>query len=394
MSNSKLVLRKGRDLSVSRRHPWIFSRGIYTDTGGLVDGAKVEVYANGDRLLATGHFQHGSIAVRILSFSGRTIDMAFYQDRIHHARENRILSGLPSPDTTAYRLIHGEGDMLPGLIIDIYDTVAVIQAHSIGMYLDLPLITEALQLVMGDQISTIYSKSGSTLPSNYSSQDTDRVLWGADVTTIAIRENGITFPIDFVGGQKTGFFLDQRDNRRLLGKYAMGKSVLNCFCYTGGFSMYALAGGSTSVDSVDISDKAIASLNQLVRDTGYDDIHRGLSDNVLKYLTKEYVPTYDIVVVDPPAFAKRINKRHNAIQAYKRLNAMAISKIAKNGLLFTFSCSQVVDNQMFYDTIVAACIESGREAQVLHRLSQGSDHPVNIFHPEGNYLKGLVLRIL
>jgi 23S rRNA (cytosine1962-C5)-methyltransferase len=329
----------------------------------------------------------------MLAWRDVAIDQAYYNDRVKQAYELRMAIGVLTDTTNTYRLIHGEGDHLPGLIVDVYHDTVVIQCHSIGMYRDIDRIKAALQATLGDAAPHIYCKSQSTLPKNYDATDADRWLDEARPMPVAVSENGVSFNVNVETGQKTGFFLDQRHNRELLRTYSKGKSILNCFCYTGGFSLYALDGGAQSVTSIDVSAKAMAMLQETSDQGGYGERHHLITANVLEHLTENSDDAYDIVVIDPPAFAKRINKRHNAIQAYKRLNTLAIANIKKGGLLFTFSCSQVVDHQMFYDTVVAACIESGREARIIHRLSQGPDHPVNAFHNEGSYLKGLVLYI-
>jgi 23S rRNA (cytosine1962-C5)-methyltransferase len=388
-----IILRKGRERAVARKHPWIFSRGIYSDCSKLKDGDHVRISNAKDEVIGVGHFQHGSIAVRMLAWRDVAIDQAYYNDRVKQAYELRMAIGVLTDTTNTYRLIHGEGDHLPGLIVDVYHDTVVIQCHSIGMYRDIDRIKAALQATLGDAAPHIYCKSQSTLPKNYDATDADRWLDEARPMPVAVSENSVSFNVNVETGQKTGFFLDQRHNRELLRTYSKGKSILNCFCYTGGFSLYALDGGAQSVTSIDVSAKAMAMLQETSDQGGYGERHHLITANVLEHLTENSDDAYDIVVIDPPAFAKRINKRHNAIQAYKRLNTLAIANIKKGGLLFTFSCSQVVDHQMFYDTVVAACIESGREARIIHRLSQGPDHPVNAFHNEGSYLKGLVLYI-
>lgn len=387
-----IILRRGREKAVERRHPWIFSRGILTDCSELRDGQQVRVATYNGDIIGVGHFQHGSIAVRLLSLEHESIGQSFYNRRIAAAESLREQLLLGATATNTYRLIHGEGDHLPGLIVDIYDKVAVVQCHSVGMLRDLPMISTALQQSESLQLSGIYCKSKSTLPSGEGDNFEDAWLYGQEQAVIHVVENNVAFDVHIVTGQKTGFFLDQRDNRQLLGYYSKGKEVLNCFCYTGGFSLYALQAGAAQVTSVDISKPAIAQLTDFTGRQGYHN-HEILAANVMHYLGDDDTKAFDIVVIDPPAFAKRINKRHNAVQAYKRLNTLAINKIKQGGLLFTFSCSQVVNTKLFYDTVVAACIECGREARILHRLSQGPDHPVNAFHNEGSYLKGLVLRI-
>jgi 23S rRNA (cytosine1962-C5)-methyltransferase len=353
----------------------------------------VDVYADDGSFLAKGHFQDGSIVVRIISFEQGPIDLGFWKERIRRAWKYRQIVGLAdNAQTNCYRLVHAEGDGLPGLIIDIYDHVAVIQCHSIGMYLAQDAITEALKQVLGTRLTAIYSKSKDTLPGRFAATVEDGYLFG-QASGQLVRENGHLFWVDWIGGQKTGFFLDQRDNRALVAKYAAGKEVLNAYSYSGGFSVYALAAGAREVHSVDISAKAIEAANRNV-DLNQNSAqrHHGYAQDVLKFL-KEARQEYDLVIVDPPAFAKSLKKRHNAVQGYKRLNKEAIEKVKPGGLLFTFSCSQVVDKTLFYNTVVAAAIEAGRQARVVHYLDQPADHPVQIFHPEAGYLKGLVLYI-
>jgi 23S rRNA (cytosine1962-C5)-methyltransferase len=334
--------------------------------------------------------------VRILQLGVTELPVDFWQTRLERAKNLRQELQLLRTDNTAYRLIHGAGDDLPGLIIDIYGTVAVVQCHSNGMFREREAIATALREVYGDQLSLIYNKSGSSLSKTFV---TDAPLAGAlfgelPEEGLIIKENGNRFSIDFRDGQKTGFFLDQRDNRALLGKYAAGKKVLNTFCYTGGFSVYALAAGAQSVTSVDLSAAAmeITDANVALLGAEATQKHQSVTADVLEYL-KEEDQQYDIVVVDPPAYAKNKNRRHKAVQAYKRLNARAMQTLRPGGLLFTFSCSQVVDRELFGNTIVAAGLESGRPCSILHTLSQGVDHPTNLFHPEGSYLKGLVVRV-
>ncbi len=391
-----IQLAAGRDQSLHRRHPWIFSGGVAKEDKGIQEGAQVAVLNAAGEQLAIGHYQRGSIRIRILQLGSEALADDFWQQRILSAFQLREDLGLIRSDNTAYRLIHGAGDGLPGLIVDIYGAVAVVQCHSIGMFLDRQAIAEAIKEVMGQRIQLIYNRSGRTLSDNYQTTEAlEGPLWGAALQDQVIEENGHRFQIDFRTGQKTGFFLDQRDNRALLAQYAPGKTVLNTFCYTGGFSLYALKAGAASVTSVDISANAMALTEQNLLLNGHDILqrHQSLTADVLKYFREPSERLYDIVVVDPPAFAKSRNARHRAVQAYKRLNAAAIQRLRPGGLLFTFSCSQVVDRELFNNTIVAAGLESGRAASVLHLLSQGADHPVNLYHPEGSYLKGLVLRV-
>jgi len=390
-----ITLLKGRDGAIRRRNPWVFSGAIKTEPDGLTDGELVAVEAiNGDRL-GTGHYQSGGIRVRLLTFGNEELPIGeILRERLTKALDLRRQLGLINdPLTNAYRLVHAAGDGLPGLIIDRYASVVVVQCHSIGMHLVRDEIAATVKEVLGDGVTTVYDKSMSTLPDRHPAED--GVILGDDVTEIVILENGRRFRVDVAGGQKTGFFLDQRENRWLLGSYAEGKSVLNTFCYTGGFSVYALLGGGAQVQSVDLSSSAIElTEDNATRNGDFGDIHQAYAADVMEWL-KEHAAdqAYDIIVVDPPAFAKNKHKRHKAVQAYKRLNARAMKAIKPGGLLFTFSCSRVVERQLFYDTIVAAGLEAGRECRVLHHLSQGPDHPVNLYHQEGEYLKGLVVRV-
>lgn len=393
---SKIILKKGKEEAVRRFHPWIFSGAIHRMEGKVQDGDLVEVIDFKNQFLATGYYNDGSISVRILSFEKELIDAAFWVKRIQNAYDYRHKIGLiGSDETNCYRLIHAEGDGLPGLIIDIYGEVAVVQCHSIGMHRQIEAIKTALMTVFKEHLKAIYDKSSETLPPQYVSQNDlkNDYLWGEMPTPLTVFENKNAFAIDWITGQKTGFFLDQRDNRDLLSRYVKDKTVLNAFCYSGGFSIYALKAGAKFVHSVDISQKAIDLTDKNVEiNRPFDGEHSSLAADVMQFL-KDNKSIYDVMIVDPPAFAKSIAKRHNAVQAYKRLNAMALRQITEGGILFTFSCSQVVDRQLFYDTIVAASIEAGRKVRVMHHLTQPADHPVNIFHPEGSYLKGLVLYV-
>lgn len=390
-----ITLLKGRDGAIRRRNPWVFSGAIKTEPEDLADGELVAVEAiNGERL-GVGHYQSGGIRVRLLTFGEVEMPIeAILRDRLTAALDLRLQLGLSNdPLTNAYRLVHAAGDGLPGLIVDRYASILVVQCHSIGMHQIREQIAAMLKELMGDTITTIYDKSMSTLPERHPAEN--GILLGEDVTEVVILENGRRFRVDIAGGQKTGFFLDQRENRWLLGSYAEGKSVLNTFCYTGGFSIYALLGGGAQVQSVDLSSSAIElTEDNAARNGDFKDTHQAYAADVMEWL-KEHADdqAYDIIVVDPPAFAKNKHKRHKAVQAYKRLNARAMKAIKPGGLLFTFSCSRVVERQLFYDTIVAAGLEAGRECRVLHHLSQGPDHPVNLYHQEGEYLKGLVVRV-
>lgn len=394
MSNATAILHRGKDAAVRRFHPWVFSGAIRQWQGKPADGDVVNVVSAAGDFLGTGHFQDGSIQVRILSFVPETINLDFWISALRKAFALRQTLGLMKEGVNnCYRLVHGEGDGLPGLIIDLYGHTAVVQCHSIGMHRQRAEIAEALRIVLGSTLEAIYDKSSETLPSNYAAGVQASWLFGKSSPGL-IRENGLDFWVDWESGQKTGFFLDQRDNRQLLQRYAAGKRVLNTFCYTGGFSVYALAAGAEHVDSVDSSARAIelAVRNAALHNPELSR-HQAHTMDVMKFLQAAPPFQYDLMVVDPPAFAKSVDKRHNAVQAYKRLNALAISKIKPGGLIFTFSCSQVVDRALFYHTMVAAALDAARPVRVLHHLRQPPDHPVSIFHPEGEYLKGLVLEI-
>lgn len=389
----KIFLKRKKDAAVRRFHPWVFSGAVQRTEGHPADGEVVEVYDRQGEYLATGHYQHGSICVRLFSFEPTEAGPEFWEKRLREARRYRRVLGLPHPEhTNCYRLVHAEGDRLPGLIIDIYNRTAVLQCHSIGMHQQRTIIAQSLLSVMDGELEAVYDKSAEALPGQYASEVENGYLHGL-TTHRMVQENGHSFLVDWETGQKTGFFLDQRENRQLLTRYAAGKTVLNAFCYSGGFSVYALAAGARHVDSVDVSARAIELTEQNVRlNQPETEQHRSHASDVLTFLQQADTP-YDLMVVDPPAFAKSVKKRHNAVQAYKRLNALALRKIQPQGMLFTFSCSQVVGPRLFYDTIVAAALEAGRQVRVMHRLSQPPDHPVNGFHPEGSYLKGLVLYV-
>jgi 23S rRNA (cytosine1962-C5)-methyltransferase len=403
----KIILKKGKEEPVRRFHPWIFSGAIFkivpdSEGGKIEDGDVVQVIDFKGNILAIGYYNDGSIAVRIISFKEVEINQYFWTDKIQNAYNFRTRLGLThSKSTTCYRLIHAEGDGLAGLIVDIYGSVAVVQCHAIGIHRQIETIKTALIQVFGGSLKAIYDKSYETLPPTYISQFSikNSYIFGEMAVPLVVSENDCQFAIDWETGQKTGFFIDQRDNRALLTRYAKDKTVLNAFCYSGGFSVYALLAGAKSVHSVDVSQRAIdltdknISLNTSPKNEQRSETeHRSVTADVLQFL-KDNKNTYDVMIVDPPAFAKSVAKRHNAVQAYKRLNAMALSQITEGGILFTFSCSQVVDKQLFYDTIVAASIEAGRKVRVMHTMTQPADHPVNIFHPEGSYLKGLVLYV-
>ena len=386
-----IMLRKKKEVAVQRRHPWIFSGAIYRKPDDLADGDTVEVVDADNRYLATGHYQDGSIAVRLISFEKRSINPGFWKEKLHNAYALRKQLGLgPGSATTAYRLVHAEGDGLPGLIVDVYHQTAVMQCHSVGMYRNREVIAKALVSIPG--VSVVYNKSAAVLGGRPGLDVTDGYLAKEGTVPAEVREHGHKFLINWETGQKTGFFLDQRPNRALLGRYAKDKTVLNTFSYSGGFSVYALAAGAKSVVSVDISGKATELVEANVAANNFTAPHTAVTADVLTYL-QDNDTRYDIMVVDPPAFAKSQRKRHNAVQGYKRLNALALRRVRAGGLLFTFSCSQVVDKALFDNTITAAALEVGRPVRVLHHLTQGPDHPVSIYHPEGAYLKGLVLQV-
>ncbi len=387
---TKVILSSGKDQSVRRFHPWVFSGAIKKIKGEVNEGDVVEVYDNKDEYLGTGHYQIGSIAIRVFNFEKINPDTQFWKSKINKAYLYRKQLGLTdNKHTNVYRLVFAEGDNMPGLIIDYYNGTAVIQTHSIGMHFAKQLIAEALKEIYGSELKAIYDKSAETLPKKAQIDVTNGYLFGESGENVVI-ENDCKFHIDWEGGQKTGFFVDQRENRQLLATYSKGKSVLNTFCYTGGFSVYAAKAGATEVHSVDSSKKAIELTNKNMELNGFSNIHQSFAIDTFDYL-KDKEDKYDIIILDPPAFAKHHDVKHNAVMGYKRLNAEALKMIRHGGLLFTFSCSQVVDNKLFYNTIMSAAIQVGRNVKVMHHLTQPPDHPVNIYHPEGEYLKGLVL---
>lgn len=394
----KIYLKPGKEIPVLRFHPWVFSGAIARMEGDPADGDVVEVYSKRGELLGAGHFHHGSIAVRLLSFGEADPESGdFWIGKFRNALSVRATVGLVgSMNTNCFRLVHGEGDGLSGLIVDVYGSTAVLQCHSIGMHRQRNLIAAALKEVLGKQLQAVYDKSAETLPPKYAENQSNEFLWSAvnaPAGAEIIEENDVRFKVDWLAGQKTGFFLDQRDNRQLLARFAAGKTLLNAFCYTGGFSCYALRAGAALVHSVDISAKAMELTEENVAlNAPFPGRHDGFTDDVLRFL-KTTETRYEVMVVDPPAYAKSLEKRHNAVQGYKRLNAEALKKVAPGGILFTFSCSQVVDRELFYNTVAAAAMEVGRPVRVLHHLTQGADHPVSMFHPEGAYLKGLVLYV-
>lgn len=393
MVKGRVVLKKGKDFSIQRFHPWIFSGAIAKLEGPVLDGDWVTVVNPAGKILGHGHYQNGSISVRILSFLEAEPTAELYAEKISAAYVLREKAGIISKDTTAFRLIHGEGDGLPGLIIDFYEGVAVVQAHSFGMHNDRNQISEALQKSLGQKLIAVYYKSKATLPGKVKEAQQDGYLFGMTGVPHVVLEHGNKFLVDWEEGQKTGFFLDQRENRKLLGEFSSGKKVLNTFCYTGGFSVYALQGSAELVHSVDASEKAIELTRKNIDLNGFrSQEHECFAIDTFEFL-KDKHNVYDLIILDPPAFAKHRDARHQAVKGYQRLNAEAMKVIKRGGILFTFSCSQVVDRQLFYDTVVSAAIQAGRDVKVLYQLTQSPDHPVSMFHPEGEYLKGLVLYV-
>ena len=386
----QIFLKRGKEESLKRFHPWIFSGAIHHMDEGIEEGETVR--AAGE-FIAVGHYQIGSIAVRVLSFEDIEINTDFWCERLQSALDVRIGVGIAdSPTNNTYRLVHGEGDYLPGLVIDCYGSTAVMQAHSVGMHVCRNEICQALVQVMGDRIANVYYKSETTLPYKADLHQENGFLVGGDASNVAM-ENGLKFHIDWLRGQKTGFFVDQRENRSLLEQYAKGKSVLNMFCYTGGFSVYAMRGDAKQVHSVDSSAKAIELTNDNVAlNFPGDARHEAFCEDAFKYLD-EHDQQYDLIVLDPPAFAKHRAALRNALKGYTRLNVKGLQRIKKGGILFTFSCSQVVTKDNFRNAVFTAAAQVGRKVRILHQLHQPADHPINIYHPEGEYLKGLVLYV-
>lgn len=390
---NEIKLKRGKEESLDRFHPWVFSGAIAQLPKDIEEGDVVKVTAHDGRLIGTGHYQIGSIAVRILDFSDRQIDKDFFKERLAEALALRKALNLIRPDNTAFRLVHGEGDFLPGLVIDIYGNTAVLQAHSPGMHFVRNTVALALTELDGINIRNVYYKSETTLPYKASLDPVNDYLIGGFESNIAT-ENGLQFYVDWLKGQKTGFFVDQRDNRSLLEHFAAGRKVLNMFCYTGGFSFYAMRGGAELVHSVDSSSKAITltTANVELNFPG-DTRHEAFAEDAFKFLDKMEKGTYDLIILDPPAFAKHRSALKNALRGYQRINARAFEKIAHGGVLFTFSCSQAVSREQFRLAVFSAAAQTGRKVRILHQLTQPADHPINIYHPEGEYLKGLVLYV-
>ncbi len=392
-SYSRVVLKSGKEQSLQRFHPWIFSGAINKIEGKVEEGDVVEVVSNKNEFLAMGHVQIGSIAVRIFSFEKAGPDFNFWKGKLAKAFEVRQKLGLAdNPETNVYRLVHGEGDGLPGLIIDFYNGTAVMQAHSAGMYVIRDVIAKALKVVLGDRLDAVYDKSEKTVPFKADLEAKDQYLLGVS-TKFEVQENGNRFNVDWVQGQKTGFFVDQRENRRLVQEYSKDRKVLNMFCYSGGFSFYAMRGGAKVVHSVDSSAKAIELTNENVKLNFPEDTrHEAFVADCFDYMDKNQ-GKYDLIILDPPAFAKHRGALSQALKGYKRLNMKAFQQIAPGGILFTFSCSQVVTKDKFREAVFSAAAISGRKVRILNQLVQPADHPVDIYHPEGEYLKGLVLYV-
>ena len=391
-------LRRGKEESLLRRHPWVFSGAIDHIAEGekaLSEGDVVDVITKGGEFIARGHYQIGSIAVRVLTFEEEAIDARWWEERIAHAKALRESLGMVNnAATTCYRLVHGEGDLLPGLVVDVYGRTAVVQCHSVGMYHSRLLIADAIRKAYGEEIEAIYDKSSQTLPFKADLGAIDGYLWGRSENPDAVvLENGLKFKVNWEEGQKTGFFIDQRVNRDLVRQYSRGRKVLNTFCYTGGFSVAALAGGATEVVSIDLSERAVKLADENVRlNFGDEAKHEAIACNAVEYL-KDIDSDYDLIILDPPAFAKHHKVLGNALQGYKKINARALQKIRPGGILFTFSCSQAVSRELFRTTIFTAAAIAGRKVRIIGQLTQPADHPINIYHPEGEYLKGLVVYV-
>lgn len=388
-----IYLKKGKEDSLKRFHPWVFSGAIAHMDDGIEEGDIVRVITQSGAFIALGHYQIGSIAVRVLSFQDIAIDDDFWKQRLAAALLMRQCAGIAdNPENNTFRLVHGEGDKLPGLVIDCYGKTAVMQAHSVGMHVCRNVIARQLVEVMGNRIENVFYKSETTLPFKADLGQENGFIYGGSDDNVAV-ENGLKFHVDWLKGQKTGFFVDQRENRKLLEHYAKGKTVLNMFCYTGGFSFYAMRGNAKAVHSVDSSAKAIELTNANVElNFPGDKRHQAFCEDAFKFLDAAK-DKYDLIILDPPAFAKHRAALHNALKGYTRLNVKAFEKIKSGGILFTFSCSQVVTKDNFRNAVFTAAALAGRNVRILHQLHQPADHPINIYHPEGEYLKGLVLYV-
>jgi 23S rRNA (cytosine1962-C5)-methyltransferase len=385
---SKIILNKGKEQSLLRLHPWVFSGAIKSKEAGLKDGDLVEVFSFENKFLGTGYYANGSIAVRLISFKQLEINDDFWYEKINKAYQYRVALGIINEQTNVYRLFFGEGDGVPALVIDNYNGHIVLQAHNIGVYYQREKIVNALKKVFGTNLKSIYDKSSETISQKNNVTIKNEFLVGDAANTVVV-ENGVKFLVDWSIGQKTGFFIDQRDNRKLLGTYSKGKTVLNTFSYTGGFSIYAALAGAKTVHSVDVSAPAIAIGDKNAELNGLTN-HQSFVEDTFDFL-KDKKDVYDVIVLDPPAFAKSRDAKHQAVNGYKRLNALAMKLIKQNGIIFTFSCSGVVDKFLFYNTITAAAMEAKRNIKILHYLNQPADHPVTPYFPEGEYLKGMVL---
>ena len=393
MIYKKINLRRGKEESLKRFHPWVFSGAIESLDETIEEGDLVSVFTHDGKHIGNGHFQIGSIAVRILTFDDKEIDEQFFTQRLLQAFKVRLSLGLLRPDNNAFRLVHGEGDFLPGLVVDVYGNTAVVQAHSPGMHFARNIIAQGLTKLPDGIIQNVYYKSETTLPYKAQLDPQNQYIIGSYQTDEAL-ENGLAFHVDWLKGQKTGFFVDQRENRSLLEKYSHGRKVLNMFCYTGGFSFYAMRGGAHSVHSVDSSAKAIKLTNDNVElNFPGDKRHTAFAEDAFKFLDNIKKDDYDLIILDPPAFAKHKSALKNALIGYRKLNAKAFEKIKSGGILFTFSCSQAIDKEMFRLAVFSAAAQVGRKVRILHQLHQPQDHPINIYHPEGEYLKGLVLQV-
>ena len=390
----KVTLKPAKEKSLLRKHPWVFSGAIKNVEDETKDGDIVEIYSNKDNYLATGHYNEGNITVRIFDFEQQEINDEYWRKKIKKAYDQRLKTIEISPSNNVYRLVHAEGDQMPGFICDIYDKSAIFQFHSIGMWKHKEIFTKIILELL--PLNVVYDKSEKTLPKVYIQEfkiQNSYLFQDNEVSSAKVTENGNEFIIDWENGQKTGFFIDQRENRQYLGELAKDKKILNTFCYSGGFSIYALNNGAKEVHSLDSSQKAIDLLEEnLSFVSDFKDNHRSIIDDAKEYM-KNLEEQYDIIILDPPAFAKHMKVKHKALQGYKRLNTRAIEQIKSNGILFTFSCSQVIDNNLFRHMVLSSAIAAGRNVSILKQMHQPADHPINIFHPESEYLKGLVLKV-
>ncbi len=391
----KIILQRGKEKSLQRFHPWVFSGAIYKQDKNIENGDAVEIYNSENQYLATGHYHNSSTCVKVFSFKKVEPDAAFWQMRLEHAVALRRQLGLfDNPGTTIFRLVNGEGDYMPGLIADWFDGNLVLQFHSYGMYLLRDTFVQILREMFGEKLHSIYDKSVATLPEIPGFEPVDELLYGS-FGDVLVKENGVPFHIDIIQGQKTGFFIDQRESRRLVRDFSAGRSVLNLFCYTGGFSLYALDGGAVRVDSVDISKKAIEYVETNIAEMGAEAMarHRSFAQNVFDFFEENRDARYDVIVLDPPAFAKHHKVKENGVKGYRSLNRKALQMVKNGGFLFTFSCSQAISKEDFQTIVFSAAAMEGKKVRVLRHLEAGPDHPVDIFHPEGSYLKGLLVYV-